>query len=74
VIADASAEKFIRNGNRIPSYMIKVKDSSLDFVHIEGEEDYKSTFRLYDCTNKFIGLYTYIIKDKEFKPIKLFMD
>ena len=74
VIADASAEKFIRNGNRIPSYMIKVKESSLDFVHIEEEEYCKSTFRLYDCTNKFIGLYTYIIEDKEFKPIKLFMD
>ena len=25
-----------------------------------------NTFRLYDCTNKFIGLYTYIIEDKEF--------
>ena len=66
VTADASAEKFIRNGNRIPLHMIRDFDSSMDL----GD----NTLRLYDSTNKFIGLYTYIIEDKEFKPIKLFMD
>ena len=73
VIADVSAEKFIRNGNRIPSHMIlREKESYVDESIVE--EDCNNTFRLYDSTSKFIGLYSYIIEDKEFKPIKLFMD
>ncbi len=62
VYAGEKAEKLIRNGNRIPASMVKMNTEE------------KGTFRLYDSNNKFIGLYTYLIEDKEYKPIKLFMD
>ena len=56
-----SAEKLIRNGNRIP----------LEYVcdYTQGE-----IVRLYDFAHQFIGLYSYIEEDKEFKPYKLFME
>uniref|UniRef100_UPI004056675B tRNA pseudouridine(55) synthase TruB n=1 Tax=Agathobacter sp. TaxID=2021311 RepID=UPI004056675B len=64
VMAKEEAKKRIVNGNRIPQDMI------LDF----GEEKQSETVRLYDCNQKFIGLYTYLNKEKEYKPIKLFME
>jgi len=42
----------------------------LDF----SESKMQETVRLYDSDNKFIGLYTYQDENKEFKPIKLFME
>jgi tRNA pseudouridine55 synthase len=73
VMADAFADKFIRNGNRIPSHMI-IGWEETDAYKALTKEDGENTFRLYDYKGKFIGLYTYLIEDKEFKPIKLFMD
>ena len=61
------------------------KESACEQVE---KEDYKNTFyqgtdcdktqwetvRLYDYNHKFIGLYTYLREEKEYKPIKLFME
>ena len=58
------ARKLVINGNRIPVDML------LDF----SESKMQETVRLYDSDNKFIGLYTYLDENKEFKPIKLFME
>ncbi|MBQ3030035.1 MAG: tRNA pseudouridine(55) synthase TruB [Agathobacter sp.] len=58
------ARKLVINGNRIPADML------LDF----SESKMQETVRLYDSDNKFIGLYTYLDENKEFKPIKLFME
>lgn len=77
VYAEEKAEKLIRNGNRIPVHMIR-KESGSDIEPAIGEENKETErgniFRLYDSNHKFIGLYTYVIEDKEYKPIKLFMD
>ena len=54
------AQKLVLNGNRI----------SVEFLKGELGE----TVRLYDYTNKFIGIYTYIEESKEYKPVKLFME
>lgn len=64
VIAKEEAQKRIQNGNRIPQDLIR------DF----GIEKQCETIRLYDCNQTFIGLYTYLKEDKEYKPIKLFME
>ena len=60
---NSAADKQIQNGNRIPKTYVTEKQ-------IEDG----ATLRLYDSSNKFIGLYTYRDEDKEFKPLKLFMD
>ncbi|MBR4027916.1 MAG: tRNA pseudouridine(55) synthase TruB [Lachnospiraceae bacterium] len=64
VIASEDAEKYIRNGNRIPCAMI------LNFREAVQCE----TVCLYDVHYKFIGLYTYLQKEKEYKPMKLFFE
>lgn len=64
ITASEEAQKRIQNGNRIPQELI------LDF----GEDKQAQTLRLYDFNQKFIGLYTYLKEDKEYKPIKLFME
>ena len=64
ITASEEAQKRIQNGNRIPQELI------LDF----GEDKQGQTLRLYDFNQKFIGLYTYLKEDKEYKPIKLFME
>ena len=58
------AQKLVLNGNRIPKEMI------CDF----SEEKKQNQIRLYDFTDKFIGIYTYIEESQEYKPVKLFMD
>ena len=58
------AQKLVVNGNRIPASFV------VDF----SEEKMQEQIRLYDFTNKFIGIYTYIEESKEYKPVKLFMD
>lgn len=67
VVAKDEADKFIRNGNRIPESMMKD-------THYMISNESENIFRLYDNAHKFIGLYSYIIEDKEFKPFKLFME
>jgi len=64
ITAKEEARKLVINGNRIPADML------LDF----SESKMQETVRLYDSDNKFIGLYTYLDENKEFKPIKLFME
>lgn len=64
VIAKSEAQKLVDNGNRIPCELI------FDFSEIKMQDN----VRLYDASNRFIGLYTYLNESKEYKPIKLFMD
>ena len=64
VTAKAEAQKLVVNGNRIPVELIS------DF----SEEKMQENVRLYDSLQKFIGIYTYIEENKEYKPVKLFMD
>lgn len=58
------AQKLVLNGNRIP----------YEFVADFSVEKMQEQVRLYDFTNKFIGIYTYIEESQEYKPVKLFMD
>lgn len=58
------AQKLVLNGNRIP----------VNFIFDFSEEKKQERIRLYDYTDKFIGIYTYIEGSMEFKPVKLFMD
>lgn len=64
VVAEADAQKWIVNGNRIPASLICdfSKDKQQEFV------------RLYDNNRKFIGIYTFLQDANEYKPVKLFMD
>ena len=64
VSAKAEAQKLVANGNRIPVELI------YDFTETKKQEK----VRLYDSTNKFIGIYTYIEESEEYKPVKLFME
>ena len=54
------AQKLVLNGNRIPVTLLT--------------GDFGETVRIYDYTNKFIGIYTYIEDSEEYKPVKLFME
>lgn len=58
------AQKLVVNGNRIP----------IEFLYEFSAEKMQEKVRLYDFTDKFIGIYTYIEESKEYKPVKLFMD
>lgn len=59
-----AAQKLVVNGNRIPAGMI------CDF----SEEKQQEFLRLYDDKKRFIGIYTYVKENAEYKPVKLFMD
>lgn len=67
VYTDEKAEKLVRNGNRIPKSLTKTVDSN-------GVSTKEHTYRLYDFNKKFIGLYTYLEEEEEYKPVKLFME
>lgn len=64
VEAIETAQKQVRNGNRIPAALIR------EF----SEEKKQELVRLYDYEKNFIGIYTYIEETEEYKPVKLFMD
>lgn len=64
VTVSTEAQKLVDNGNRIPC------DYILDFTENSMEE----RVRLYDANKRFIGLYAYIEENKEYKPIKIFME
>lgn len=64
VHAKEEALRLVENGNRIPIEMIS------DFSETKMQE----MVRLYDSSNRFIGVYSYIHESKEYKPIKLFME
>ena len=63
VTASERASKLVANGNRI----------SVEYI-TDWSNNKGNIVRLYDHTNRFIGLYTYIEESKEYKPLKLFMD
>lgn len=63
-LVSEKADKFVANGNRIP-------DNLVSFV---SEEDKENRIRLYTEKGQFIGLYSYQQKEKDYKPIKIFMD
>ena len=64
VTAKEEAQKLIDNGNRVPISMLLdvTQDGCADKV------------RLYDATNRFIGIYNFLEDTKEYKPVKLFME
>ena len=64
ITAKEEAQKLVVNGNRIPVELIS------DF----NENKMQESVRLYDCTRRFIGIYTYLKETNEYKPVKLFMD
>ena len=64
VFAIAEAQKLVLNGNRIP----------VDFVCAEHPVENLQQVRLYDVSQKFIGIYSYIEDTREYKPVKLFFD
>ncbi len=64
VFAIEEAQKLVLNGNRIP----------VDFVHEENNVKNLQQVRLYDFSHKFIGIYSYIEENMEYKPVKLFFD
>ena len=64
VTAMEEAQKMVLNGNRIP----------VEWILGFSETKKKEQIRLYDYTNKFIGIYSYIEESQEYKPVKLFMD
>ena len=58
------AKKLVMNGNRIP----------IAYIENFSCEMMQKQVRLYDDTDKFVGIYTYIEDSEEFKPVKLFID
>lgn len=58
------ARKQITNGNRIPLAMVKT-------VHTPNGEQ---IFRLYDESDSFLGLYSFLADTEEYKVEKLFME
>lgn len=60
----AEAKKLVINGNRIP----------IELISNFSIEKMQEKIRLYDDTNQFVGIYTYIEESKEYKPVKLFMN
>lgn len=63
VTVQKEAEKLLYNGNRIPDTMTK-----------KQTKETAKMYRIYDWTEKFIGLYAYISEDTCYKPVKLFME
>ena len=57
-----TADKLVRNGNRIPQELICDMQDSFK----------KESIRLYGWEGTFIGLYSYKAETEDFKPIKLF--
>ncbi len=58
------AQKMVINGNRIP----------VGFIKNLSDEMKQEFVRLYDCNEKFVGIYTFLQESNEYKPIKMFMD
>jgi tRNA pseudouridine55 synthase len=57
-----TADKLVRNGNRIPE----------EFIDHMQDTYKQECIRLYGWEQTFIGLYAYMPETKDFKPIKLF--
>lgn len=69
--------KFLRNGNRIPEAWVReipetpggVLRQTKDAMPAEADR-----VRLYDSGGDFVGLYAYQDKQKDYKPIRIFME
>lgn len=61
-VALPQADILIANGNRIPAYLMK------EAPRVEG------WIRIYNSDHRFIGLFTYQEKEKDYKPVKIFME
>lgn len=61
-VALPQADILIANGNRIPAYLMKKAP------RVEG------WIRIYNSDHRFIGLFTYQEKEKDYKPVKIFME
>lgn len=61
-VAQPQADILIANGNRIPAYLMK------EAPRVEG------WIRIYNSDHRFIGLFTYQEKEKDYKPVKIFME
>ena len=61
-----TAQKYVVNGNRIPVSFIK-EAAEADFI--DG-----AAYRLYDYKGCFVGIYNYIEKTGDFKPVKIFYE
>lgn len=64
VTAKAEAKKLVENGNRIP----------VAFLADFSPEKQQEKVRLYDAQGQFIGIYAYFEAEKEYKPVKMFME
>ncbi|MBR3810722.1 MAG: tRNA pseudouridine(55) synthase TruB [Agathobacter sp.] len=64
VYAKKEAQKLIINGNRIPK----------ELIYDNNNESASIQVRLYDDSQKFIGIFTYIDETKEYRPVKLFFE
>lgn len=63
-----TAQKYVVNGNRIPvSFIKEAAESEADFI--DG-----AAYRLYDYKGRFVGIYNYIEKTGDFKPVKIFYE
>ena len=61
VVVKDSARKLVQNGNVLP-----------ETVLVQSESEEKGWFRVYDCDNRFYGIYQYTEEDHLFKPEKMF--
>ena len=61
VVVKDSARKLVQNGNVLPETAL-----------VQSESEEKGWFRVYDCDNRFYGIYQYIEEDHLFKPEKMF--
>lgn len=61
-VAQPQADILIANGNRIPAYLME------EAPRVEG------WIRIYNSDHRFIGLFTYQEKEKDYKPVKIFME
>lgn len=61
-VAQPQADILIANGNRIPAHLMK------EAPRVEG------WIRIYNSDHRFIGLFTYQEKEKDYKPVKIFME
>lgn len=59
------AQKLVLNGNRIPETMTKNRETTGPF---------STPVRMYDYKNKFVGIYRFMEENKEYKPVKIFLD
>lgn len=69
-------EKRIQNGNRIPEkYVHRLREDPLKkkgkAMHTNADPD---RVRLYDGQGRFIGIYSYIEEQKDYKPVKIFLE